>query len=93
VPDDFPKPSKLIPKRIVWIGGWHRFENYSIHARLGADKSTLTVSVFKERVKVGVWNVRDGDTVGATRLRITRIVHPDEETHRIVTNGKHVMSW
>jgi hypothetical protein len=83
VPDDFPKPSKLIPKRIVWIGGWHRFGNYSMRARLDGDKSTLTVSVFKEREKVGAWDVRNGDAVGATGFRITRIVHPDEETHRI----------
>jgi hypothetical protein len=83
VPDDFPKPIKLIPKRIVWIGGWHRFGNYSMHARLDAGKSTPTVSVFKEREKVGAWDVRDGDAVGATGFRITRIVLPDEETRRI----------
>ena len=84
-PGHFPKPSGKIPSRIVWIGGWHRFGNYSMHARFDADRSNLTVSVFNKREKIRDWNVRDGDalTVGATSFLVTRIVQPDKETQRI----------
>ena len=79
----FPSPSKLIPNRILWIGGWHRFGNYSMHARFDADRSKLIVFVFNKREKVGDWNVRAGNAVGATGFRVTRLVHPDKDTQRI----------
>ena len=82
-PDGYPKASKLIPKRIIWIGGWHRFGNHSMHVRFDSGRSKLTVSVFNKRMKVGDWNVREGDAVGATGYCISRVVHPDEKTQRI----------
>ena len=54
-----------------------------MHAQLDADNSKLTISLFKNREKVGAWIVREGDAVGATGFRVSRIVRPDKEHHRI----------
>ena len=54
-----------------------------MHARFDADRSKLIVFVFNKREKVGDWNVRAANAVGATGFRVTRLVHPNKDTQRI----------